>query len=116
MIFVSTHIDPAMKNATFDSGDVRNATQYVKSMETICEYMCGLLHVYTTTRTNISRTCAYERNHLRTRMVPSVHVPFTTGHINRNIIIKIITNTSIKSKSISSQPLSSSFVELRTKY
>jgi len=28
-----------MKNAAFDSGDVRDATQYVKSMETIATYI-----------------------------------------------------------------------------
>jgi len=37
--FVSAHVDPAMKNATFDAGDVRDARQYVKSMETIVTYI-----------------------------------------------------------------------------
>ena len=36
---VSTHIDPAMKNATVDSGDVGDATQYVTSMEKIVIYI-----------------------------------------------------------------------------
>ena len=37
--FVSTHVDPAMKDATFDAGDVRDARLYVKSMETIVTYI-----------------------------------------------------------------------------
>jgi len=36
---VSIHIDPAMKNVTLNSGDVGDATQYVKSMETIVTYI-----------------------------------------------------------------------------
>ena len=37
--FVSTHIDPAMKSAIFNSGDVGDATKYAKSMETIVTYI-----------------------------------------------------------------------------
>jgi len=37
--FVSTHIDPAMKSAIFNYVDVGDATQYVKSMETIATYI-----------------------------------------------------------------------------
>jgi len=36
---VSTHVDPAMKNVPFDARDVRDAIQYVKSMETLVTYI-----------------------------------------------------------------------------
>ena len=36
---MSTHVDPAMKNVPFDARDVRDAIQYVKSMETLVTYI-----------------------------------------------------------------------------